>query len=255
MKHNILWGIILLVASLSFTAKAQKAVQGQFSVKGVLLDSLSNEGEPYSTIRISLKNNPAKPVKLAVTGADGRFDERLAVPGTYLIHFTSVGKSPVQKEFSISANRRNVDLGKILIAEATEMLKGVEVVAQKPLVKAEIDKVTYSIEDDPDSKTNTTLEMLRKVPLVTVDGEDKIQVNGSSKFKVHVNGKPNNMMSNNPTEVLRSMPANSIKSIEVITEPGAKYDAEGVAGILNIITIGAGMEGYTVTLNGGAMYG
>lgn len=81
MKHNILWGIILLVASLSFTAKAQKAVQGQFSVKGVLLDSLSNEGEPYSTIRISLKNNPAKPVKLAVTGADGRFDERLAVPG------------------------------------------------------------------------------------------------------------------------------------------------------------------------------
>ena len=252
MKHNILWGIILLVASLSFTAKAQKVVQGQFSVKGVLLDSLSNEGEPYSTIRISLKNNPAKPVKLAVTGADGRFDERLAVPGTYLIHFTSVGKSPVQKEFSISTNRKNVDLGKILIAEATEMLKGVEVVAQKPLVKAEIDKVTYSIEDDPDSKTNTTLEMLRKVPLVTVDGEDKIQVNGSSKFKVHVNGKPNNMMSNNPTEVLRSMPANSIKSIEVITEPGAKYDAEGVAGILNIITIGAGMEGYTVTLNGGA---
>ena len=78
-------------------------------------------------------------------------------------------------------------------------------------------------------KTNTTLEMLRKVPLVTVDGEDKIQVNGSSKFKVHVNGKPNNMMSNNPTEVLRSMPANSIKSIGVITEPGAKYDAEGVA--------------------------
>ena len=89
-------------------------------VKGILLDSLSNEGEPYSTIRISLKNNPAKPVKLAVTGADGRFDERLAVPGTYLIHFTSVGKSPVQKEFSISTNRKNVDLGKILIAEATE---------------------------------------------------------------------------------------------------------------------------------------
>ena len=82
------------------------------------------------------------------------------------------------------------------MAEATEMLKGVEVVAQKPLVKAEIDKVTYSIEDDPDSKTNSTLEMLRKVPLVTVDGEDKIQVNGSSNFKVHVNGKPNNMMIN-----------------------------------------------------------
>lgn len=252
MKHNFLCSLlVLLLASVTFTAKAQKSVQGQFSVKGVLVDSLSNEGEPYSTIRISLKSNPAKPVKLAVTGTDGKFSERLAAAGTYLISFTSVGKSPVQREFSVSENRKNVDLGKILIAESTEMLKGVEVVAQKPLVKAEIDKVAYSVEDDPDSKTNSTLEMLRKVPLVTVDGEDKIQVNGSSNFKVHVNGKPNNMMSNNPTEVLKSLPANSVKSIEVITDPGAKYDAEGVAGILNIITTGGGMQGYTVTLNGG----
>ena len=145
-----------------------------------------------------------------------------------------------------------MNLGRILISESTEMLKGVEIVAQKPLVKAEIDKVTYSIEDDPDSKTNSTLEMLRKVPLVTVDGEDNIQVNGSSSFKVHVNGKPNNMMSNNPKEVLKSLPANSVKSIEVITDPGAKYDAEGIGGILNIITTdNAGLQGYTATLNAG----
>lgn len=90
--------------------------------------------------------------------------------------------------------------------------------------------------------------MLRKVPLVTVDGEDNIQVNGSSNFKVHVNGKPNTLMSNNPKEVLRSLPANSVKSIEVITEPGAKYDAEGIGGILNIITTDAKMQGYNVTL-------
>lgn len=251
MKHNILCIFILLMASVSFTANAQKSPQGQFLVKGILVDSLSNEGEPYSTIRISLKNNPAKPVKLAVTDTNGKFSERIVSPGTYLISFSSIGKHPVQKEFTVSEAKKTADLGKVLISEAAEMLKGVEVVAQKPLVKAEIDKVTYSIEDDPDSKTNSTLEMLRKVPLVTVDGEDKIQVNGSSNFKVHVNGKPNNMMSNNPTEVLKSLPANSVKSIEVITDPGSKYDAEGVGGILNIITTGGGMEGYTVTLNGG----
>ena len=91
---------------------------------------------------------------------------------------------------------------------------------------------------------------LRKVPLVTVDGEDNIKVNGSSSFKVYVNGKPNNMMSNNPTEVLKSMPANSIKHIEVITNPGPKYDAEGVGGILNIVTVGSGLEGYTATFSG-----
>ena len=66
------------------------------------------------------------------------------------------------------------------------------------------------MQDDTDSKTNTVLEMLRKVPLVTVDGEDNIKVNGSSSFKIHVNGKPDNMMSDNPVDVLKSMPANTI---------------------------------------------
>src|SRR5699024_12851430 len=75
-------------------------------------------------------------------------------------------------------------------------------------------------------------------PYTTLFRSDNIQVNGSSSFKVYVNGKPNNMMSNNPTEVLKSMPANSIKHIEVITNPGPKYDAEGVGGILNIVTVG-----------------
>lgn len=131
-------------------------------------------------------------------------------------------------------------------------LKEVEVVKQKSLVKADIDKITYDIENDPDSKTNSVIEMLRKVPMVTVDGEDNIQVNGSSSFKVYVNNKPNNLMSNNPKEVLKSMPASTIKKIEVITNPGPKYDAEGVGGILNIVTQGSGLEGYTATFRGSA---
>ena len=129
-------------------------------------------------------------------------------------------------------------------------LQGVEVVKQKSLVKSDIDKITYDIESDPDSKSNSVIEMLRKVPMVTVDGEDNIQVNGSSSFKIYVNNKPNQMMSNNPKEVLKSMPANSIKKIEVITNPGPKYDAEGVGGILNIITHNQGIEGYTATFSG-----
>ena len=129
-------------------------------------------------------------------------------------------------------------------------LQGVEIVKQKSLVKSDIDKITYDIENDPDSKSSTVIEMLRKIPMVTVDGEDNIQVNGSSSFKVYVNNKPNQMMSNNPKEVLKSIPATSIKKIEVITNPGPKYDAEGVGGILNIITHNQGIEGYTATFSG-----
>ena len=250
MRNYIFCLLLLIIAGVPMSANAQKS-QSSYSVKGVLVDSLSNEGEPYATIRISLSDNPAKPVRLAVTSDNGKFNEKLNSPGRYIISFSSVGKNTVQRDFTLSEQVKAIDLGTILMSEATEMLKGVEVVAQKPLVKAEVDKVSYSVEDDPDSKTNSTLEMLRKVPLVTVDGEDNIQVNGSSNFKVHVNGKPNNMMSNNPKEVLKSLPANSVKSIEVITDPGAKYDAEGIGGILNIITVGGGMQGYTVSLNAG----
>ena len=251
MKNYFISLLLLLMANIPIGANAQNS-QNIYSVKGVLVDSLSNESEPYATIRIAFSDNPDKPVQLAITSDNGKFNEKLKNPGNYIITFSSVGKNTVQRNFTLSEKAPTADLGTILISEATQLLKGVEVVAQKPLVKAEIDKVTYSIEDDPDSKTNSTLEMLRKVPLVTVDGEDKIQVNGSSNFKIHVNGKPNTMMSNNPKEVLKSLPANSVKSIEVITEPGAKYDAEGIGGILNIITVsGSSMQGYTVSLNAG----
>ena len=81
---------------------------------------------------------------------------------------------------------------------------------------------------------------------MTVDGQDNITVKGSSNFKVYVNGKPNTMMSNNPKEVLSSLPASSVKSIEVITDPGAKYDAERGGVIINIVTQGSRMQGYNL---------
>lgn len=250
MKHRLLL-LLLFVFAAMMTGWTQNPTTSSFTIKGVLLDSLTQEGEPYATIRITKKGSPDKALKMAVTGASGKFQEKLNVsPGNYVITISSIGKASVTREFTLKPSVKVVDLGTLFSSEANNELKGVEVVAQKPLVKVDVDKIEYNIEDDPDSKSNSILEMLRKVPLVTVDGEDNVQVNGSSSFKIHVNGKPNNMMSNNPKEVLKSMPANSIKYIEVITSPGAKYDAEGVGGILNIVTVGGGFEGYTATFRG-----
>lgn len=250
MKHRLLL-LLLFVFTAIMTGWTQNPTTSSFTIKGVLLDSLTQEGEPYATIRITKKGSPDKALKMAVTGASGKFQEKLNVsPGNYVLTISSIGKASVTREFTLKPSVKVVDLGTMFSSEANNELKGVEVVAQKPLVKVDVDKIEYNIEDDPDSKSNSILEMLRKVPLVTVDGEDNVQVNGSSSFKIHVNGKPNNMMSNNPKEVLKSMPANSIKYIEVITSPGAKYDAEGVGGILNIVTVGGGFEGYTATFRG-----
>lgn len=256
--------LLLMLLIASFAGHAQNTATSSYTVKGVLADSITLEGEPYATIRIVEKKAPDKVVKMAVTDMQGKFKEKLnVVSGTYVITITSIGKSTVIKDFEVKSNEKEIDLGTLYTSEATNELGSVEIVAQKPLVKADIDKIEYNVQDDPDSKTNTVLEMLRKVPLVTVDGEDNIKVNGSSSFKVHVNGKPDNMMSDNPVDVLKSMPANTIKHIEVITNPGAKYDAEGVGGILNIVTIGgAGFKGYTATFSangsntggGGSLY-
>lgn len=113
-------------------------------------------------------------------------------------------------------------------------LEETTVVAQKRVVKMETDKVTYSVEADADAKASTILDMLRKVPMVVVDGQDNITVAGSSSFKVFLNGRPNQMLTANASQAFKSMPAAMVKNIEVITNPGAKYDAEGTGGILNI---------------------
>ena len=146
----------------------------------------------------------------------------------------------------------------VIYKESDEMLKEVEIVAQKPLVKMKVDKMTYNVAQDEDSKSSTVLDMLRKVPMVTVDGQDNITVNGSSSFKVYVDGLPNVMFSSNPSMVFKSMPASAVKSIEVITNPGAKYDAEGAAGVLNIVMnkqntqAAQSMNGYNGTVRASA---
>ena len=246
------WTLLLFCFALVATSVfGQNQSTSSYTVKGVLLDSLTQEGEPYATIKIVQKSQPDKAVKMAVTDNKGRFQEKFAAAsGQYTISITSIGRNPIVRDFEFKPEQTTVDLGTLYSVEATNELATVEILAQKPLVKVDIDKIEYNIQDDPDSQTNSILEMLRKVPLVTVDGEDNIKVNGSSSFKIHVNGRPNSMMSNNPKEVLQSMPANTIKHIEVITNPGAKYDAEGIGGILNIVTVGSGFEGYTATFSG-----
>ena len=241
--------LLLIMLVVSSLVAAQNAAP-LFQIKGVLLDSLTQEGEPYATIKIVKKEAPAKALKMLVTDMKGKFQEKVPGTGNFVMTISSIGRNTIVKDFTVKAGEKIVDFGTLYVTDASNELGQVEVVAQKPLVKADIDKIEYNVQDDPDSKSNSVLEMLRKVPLVTVDGEDNIKVNGSSSFKVYVNGKPNNMMSNNPTEVLKSMPANSIKHIEVITNPGPKYDAEGVGGILNIVTVGSGLEGYTATFSG-----
>ncbi|MGM9815644.1 MAG: TonB-dependent receptor domain-containing protein [Lepagella sp.] len=122
------------------------------------------------------------------------------------------------------------------LAAQYESLDELVVAVKKDVVKSDGAKLTYDLEQEPSTKGSTLLDVLRKVPMVTVDGDDNIYIKGSSNFKVYLNGKEEPMLSSNAKTIFKSMPAESVAKIEVITEPGAKYDAEGVGGILNLIT-------------------
>jgi len=206
----------------------------QTTVKGVLMDETLGEAEPFATIRVFKSGKTDKPVAMFLTKEDGQFSQVVKGKGKFDIVFSSIGKEDLKLNV-VLGQENPLDLGTLYIKENATMLKGVEIVAQKPLVKMEVDKMSYNVAEDEDAKSNTVLDMLRKVPMVTVDGQDNISVNGSSSFKVYVDGMPNVMFSSNPSMVFKSMPATAVKSIEVLTNPGAKYDAEGAAGVLNII--------------------
>ena len=117
----------------------------------------------------------------------------------------------------------------------SQELEGVTVKAQRQLIKQDIDRIGYDVQADEESKTLTVLDLLRKVPMVTVDGEENIKVKGNSSYKIYKNGHYDPSLSKNAKEILKSMPASMVKRIEVITDPGAREDAEGVNAILNIV--------------------
>lgn len=225
MKKSV---ITIMMSFIATVMMAQKTV-----VTGVLVDATLQEGEPFATVRI-FKKGAQKPAAMCVTDIDGRFSQELTGSGNYVVQMSSIGKVDANREITLSG-QSEIDLGNVAMQEDATMLAGVEIVAQKPLVKMDVDKMSYNVAEDEDSKSYTVLDMLRKVPMVTVDGQDNISVNGSSSFKVYVDGLPNVMFSSNPSMVFKSMPASAVKSIEVVTNPGAKYDAEGAAGVLNIV--------------------
>ncbi|MBR1712653.1 MAG: TonB-dependent receptor [Alloprevotella sp.] len=240
--------LLLVLGCASLTAVAQSA--GGYEVTGVLADSLSGAPDAYATVRL-LPRGRQQAVAVAASDERGRFALRYGVAGDYVLQVAGLGRRTLSRNVTLGDAER-LDLGRLLTQEASTELGGATVVAAAPLVTSQIDRISYSMADDPDAQANTMIEMLRKVPLVTVDGQDNITVNGKSDFKVYVNGKPNKMMSDNASVVLKSFPASVVKRVEVITDPGAKHDAEGVSGILNIVTATAAeaqTSGYTLTPN------
>ncbi|MDE6332684.1 MAG: TonB-dependent receptor, partial [Muribaculaceae bacterium] len=207
-----------------------------FRLSGKVVDA---DGEPqaFATYHVYNKADTTKIVTAGTAGAEGEISTNVVKAGEYLLSLSYVGSADKTVAFRAANAVDPVDLGTIVMSPTENTLGELEVVAQKPLVTKEIDRVGYDVQADSEAPTSTLSEMLRKVPMVSVDSDGTITINGSSNFQVYKNGRPSKSYSNNAAEIFKAIPASTIKRIEVITEPGAKYDAEGVGAILNIVTL------------------
>ncbi|QMU30920.1 outer membrane beta-barrel family protein [Adhaeribacter radiodurans] len=222
------------------------------TVKGIIQDSLKKEPLGYVTV-ILLEKGKNEPVKTTLSKDDGSFEVNNLPAKPYQLALAFVGYRNKKIDLpAFTPEKLMVDVGIMYLTTTTKQLKEVEIVTERPLVKQDIDKITYDVGADPESKNLTALDMLRKVPLITVDADDNIELKGNSNYKVLVNGKTSSLFVRNPKDVFKSMPASSIKNIEVITNPPSKYEAEGVGGIINIITNKKTMGGYNGSINIGA---
>jgi outer membrane receptor protein involved in Fe transport len=225
--------LFVLLPAVLFTMTGPVFSQARMKLSGTVSDS--SKPLALATVRI-FKVNSQDAMMTGLSNENGGFQFNGPDPGNYIISFTHTGFLEKRINITVVSGKGDMQLAPVQLTKAIGVLKEVKVIAQRPLVEQSDDRIVFNVEDDPATKTETALDILRKTPFVTVDGEDNIKVNGKSNFKVLLNGRETSMFTTNVKEAMRGFPGVLISKIEVITSPSAKYDGEGIGGLINIIT-------------------
>jgi outer membrane receptor protein involved in Fe transport len=223
---------------------------GNGSISGVVVDSLSKKPLDYATISL-FKAGVATPVTGALTDGKGAFKITGLQPGEYRVQVAFLGYMTKNvNNISVTGSNSNINLRQIIVAPSAKMLDAVQITGEKNIIENRIDKLVFNAEKDVTSSGGNASDILRKVPMVSVDMDGNVALRGSQNVRILINGKPSGALVTNAADVLRSMPSDQIKNIEVITAPSAKYDAEGSAGIINIITKKKDVTGFSGSITG-----
>lgn len=257
--------ILLILLIIPFFSLAQNRGSGSGSYKGSGKDNSkdyikgnisgkivdSKTGEILEYANISLTNIKwDKIIEGTISDAKGRFSMNKIRTGSYQISVSYIGYEIQNVNFELTKKKPDIKLADILLVANNEMLSEVKIKEQKPIFESKIDKIVYNAENDMNEGLNDATDVLRKAPLLTVDLVGEVSLRGSKNIKFLVNGKASTFFSSDIATALQMIPADEIKSVEIITSPGAKYDGEGDAGIVNIITKRKVIDGYKSTING-----
>jgi ferric enterobactin receptor len=225
--------LCLLLFNTTYNLFAQKKITT--IITGSVIDSVTGKPIDYATISLFFHNND-KAVNGTTTDSTGAFELQNVEAGNYKIIIEFIGYKPYTiKSLDITQQSKTVSIKTVRLIKITTQLQDVVVTAQRPLIENKIDKLVFNAEKDITSQTGVATDVLKKVPQVSVDADGNVELAGSTSIRFLINGKPSTVFGSNIVDVLQSIPASQIKSIEVITNPGAKYDAQGLGGIINII--------------------
>ncbi|MEO8887556.1 MAG: TonB-dependent receptor [Mucilaginibacter sp.] len=223
--------------------------QGNGKISGKIIDAQTKEPVDYATISI-FKAGVASPFNGTITDSKGAFTLKNIPDGEYSLRIDFVGYKPSTVDhIVINSSAVTVVVPTIVLAPASNELNTVNVVAKTPIVENKIDKLVYNAANDLTAQGGVALDVLKKVPMVNVDIDGNVELQGDANIRFLINGKPSSIFGASLADALQSIPASQIKSIEVITSPGAKYDASGTGGIINIILKDSKVQGFNGSVN------
>lgn len=246
VRFVVLTLILAIAANHSF---AQAPAQGNSKISGIVLDSAAAKGVEFASIALF---NVADNKAIDGTTADetGKFAISKVAPGAYKLMISFIGYK--DKAVNVKVEKgKDVELGSIQLASSVQNLQEVTITGEKSLIEEKVDRMVFNAEKDITSKGGDAADLLRKVPMLSVDLDGNVSMRGSANIKVLINNKPSTIIAANVADALKQIPADMIKSVEVITSPSAKYDAEGSGGIINIITKKNNLQGLTLNIDSG----
>lgn len=227
---------------------AQAAPKGSAKIIGYILDSTDTNPVEFASVAL-INKATNRPVDGASADQVGKFVLNKVAQGDYKLVISFIGYESKTLFVSINAKNDDHDLGVIKLPSSTKMLAEVTVEGQRAMIEERVDRTVYNAEKDATNKGGDATDVLKKVPMLSVDLDGNPSLRGSSNVKVLINNKPSTIMASSIADALKQIPADMIKTVEVITSPSAKYDAEGSAGIINIVTKKNTLQGLTLNFD------
>ncbi|RYF71536.1 MAG: TonB-dependent receptor, partial [Cytophagaceae bacterium] len=241
---------------------APETPKGSAKLSGVLTDSVTNQPVEYATVAL-INATTGKPVDGAISDGRGKFNLKNLPEGEFKLQYSFIGYQTRNSAPIKLAKNTDLNLGSVILAPDVRLLGEVTVTGQRAMIEEKVDRLVYNAEKDLTAKGGDASDILKKVPMLSIDLDGNVSLRGSSNIRVLINNKPSTIVAASVADALKQLPADLIKTVEVITSPSAKYDAEGSAGIINIVTkkntlrgltlngdIGGGTRGSNLGLNG-----